>query len=231
VIGLYFGPRTLQSARQIVARVAECCQPGQPLLVEADEHRPYPQAILDLFGVVRHRRRRHGRGRPKHSDLKPPPGLLVGVVHKVRDASGNLVRVTTRRLFGRRRDILEEIKRLKLGRRIHTAYIERINATMRTQQTRLARRTRNVSHKPAALEWALFVWRDLYHWTRRHHSLGGQTPAMAQGLAVRLWRVRDYVCHPVHVGDWQRALWAERHQKLLINGLNDRKPRKLLPAS
>jgi hypothetical protein len=231
VIGLQLGPRTLASARELLAQVAACCQPGQPLLVEADEHRPYPQAILDIFGVVRHRRRRHGRGRRKHSDLKPPPGLLVGVVHKVRDASGNLVRVTTRRLIGRRRDILEKLVRLKLGRQINTSHIERINATMRTQQTRLARRTRNVSHKQAALHWALSLWRDLYHWTRRHHSLNGRTPAMAQGLAERLWTVRDYVWHPVHVGDWQRALRAERHKKLLTNGLHERKPRKLLPAS
>jgi hypothetical protein len=231
MMGLSLGPRTLTSARELLAQVAACCVPGQSLLIEADEHRPYPQAILDIFGVVRHRRRRHGRGRRKHSDRKPPRGLLVGVVHKVRDASGNLIRVTTRRLFGRRRDILRELARLKLGRQINTAHIERINATLRTQQTRLARRTRNVSHKPAALQWALSLWRDLYHWTRLHRSLGRQTPAMAQGLAGRLWSVREYVRHPVHVGDWQRALWAERHQKLLTNGLYQQKPRKLLPAS
>jgi len=69
---------------------------GQPLLIEADAHRPYPQAILSLFGVTRFRRRRHGRGRRKHPDLKPPPGLLVGVVHKVRDGCGNLLRVQPR---------------------------------------------------------------------------------------------------------------------------------------
>jgi hypothetical protein len=231
MIGLHLGPRDLASARELVARVAVCCRPLSPLLIEADEHRSYPQAILDIFGVVRHRRRRHARGRPKHPDLKPPAGLLVGVVHKVRDAGGNLVRVTTRRLFGRRRDILQEVKRLKLGRRINTSYIERIHGTMRTQQTRLARRTRNVSHKLAALGCALSLWRDIYHWTRPHHSLAGHTPAMAQGLATRLWTVRDYVCHPVHVGNWQRALWAERREKLLTNGLNQRKSRKLLPAS
>lgn len=134
---LCLGPRTLENARKLLASVAACCRPGQPLLIEADEHRPYPQAILDVFGVTRFRRRRHGRGRTKHPDLKPPPGLLVGVVHKVRDACGNLVRVKTRRLFGRRRDMLELLQRLKLGRRINTGHIERLNGTLRTQQTRL----------------------------------------------------------------------------------------------
>lgn len=231
MIGLHLGPRTLVSARELLASVAACCHAGQPLLIEADEHRPYPQAILDLFGVICHRRRRRGRGRRKYPGLKPPPGLLAGLVHKVRDSAGNVVKVTTRRLFGRRRDILHEVKRLKLGQRINTAHVERINGTLRTQQPRLARRTRNVSHKPAALEWALSVWRDLYHWTRYHDSLGNRTPAMAQGLTTRLWTVLEYVRHPVHVGHWQRALWAERRENLVTNGLNERNPRKLLPAS
>jgi hypothetical protein len=200
-------------------------------LIEADEHRPYPQAILDIFGVTRHRRRRHGHGRYKHPDLKAPPGLLAGVVRKVRDAGGNLVNVITRRLFGRKREILRQVKRLKLGRRINTSHIERINGTMRTQQTRLARRTRNVSHKPAALAWASSLWRDLYHWTRPHESLSQSTPAMAQGLATSVWTVRKYVYQPVHVCDWQRALWAEQHEKLITNGLNERKVHKPLPMS
>lgn len=215
----------------MLASLAACCRPGQLLLIEADEHRPYPQAILDLFGVTRFRRRRHARGRHKHPDLKPPPGLLVGVVHKVRDACGNLLRVKTRRLFGRRRDILKLLHRLKLGRQINTGHIERLNGTMRTQQTRLARRTRNVSHAAQALQSGLWLWRDLYHWTRPHDSLADRTPAMAMGLAQRVWTVREYVRHTVHVGDWQRALWAEQRKTLLTTGLNGQKHRNTLPMS
>jgi hypothetical protein len=231
VIDLRLGPRTLESARELLASVATCCRPGQPLLIEADEHRPYPQAILDLFGLTRFRRRRHGRGRRKHPDLKPPPGLLVGVVHKVRDACGNLLQVKPRRLFGRRRDILKILKRLKVGRRINTGHIERLNGTMRTQQTRLARRTRNVSHTSKALQSALWLWRDIYHWVHPHHSLNGRTPAMAMGLAKAAWTVRDYVCCPVHVATWQRALWVEHRENLLTIGLNRRKRLKPLPTS
>jgi hypothetical protein len=231
VIELRLGPRTLESARELLASVSACCWPGQPLLIEADAHRPYPQAILDLFGVTRFRRRRRGRGRRKHPDLKPPPGLQVGIVQKIQDAAGNLLRVKRRRLFGRRRDILKLLKRLKLGRRINTGHIERLNGTLRTQQTRLARRTRNVSHAAAALQSALWLWRDLYHWTRRHDSLGNRTPAMAIGLAAAVWSVREYVCYPVHVAAWQRDLWAERRENLLTSGLNGQKRLKTLPTS
>lgn len=231
VIEIRLGPRTLESARELLASVAQWCRPGQPLLIESDEHRPYPQAILELFGVTRFRRRRHGRGRFKHPDLKPPPGLLFGVVHKVRDACGNLLRVTRRRIFGRRRDMVKLLHRLKLGWRINTGHIERINGTMRTQQTRLARRTRNVSHAAQALQSALWLWRDLYHWVHPHHTLSDRTPAMAMGLAERVWTVRDYVRYPVHVAPWQRALWGEHREKLLTTGLNGQKHRKPLPMS
>jgi transposase InsO family protein len=231
VIDLRLGPRTLESARELLASVAGCCRPGQPLLIEADEHRPYPQAILDVFGVTRFGRRRHARGRRKHPTLKPPPGLLVGVVHKRRDERGNLLGVTMRRLFGRRHDILKVLKRLNLGRRINTGHVERLNGTMRTQQTRLARRTRNVSHAAKALHAALMLWRDLYHWTRPHGSLHGRTPAMALGLAKQVWSAGDYVHYPVHVGDGQRALWAEQRETLLTAGLNRQKHRKPLPTS
>jgi hypothetical protein len=112
LIDLRIGPRTLEMAIGLVASVGTYCSPGVPLTILADDHRPYPQAILSIFGVTRHRRRRHARGRRKHADLKPPPGLLVGIVSKLRDATGNLVRVKRRRLFGRLRDIRKQIRKL-----------------------------------------------------------------------------------------------------------------------
>jgi IS1 family transposase len=231
VIAWHVGPRTLSSARDLLAQVGACCRPAQPLLIEVDQHRPYPQAILDVFGLTRFRRRRHGLGRRKHPDLKPPPGLLAGVVQKVHDDRDRLVAVHTRRLFGRRREILKTLDRLSLGHHINTSHVERINATLRTQQTRLARRTRNVSHRLPALRSALALWGDLYHWTRCHASLHGRTPAMALGLAQQVWSVQRYVHYPVHRAAWQRALWMERRQELLTRGLYQRKPPQTLPIS
>jgi hypothetical protein len=119
---------------------------------------------------------------------------------------------------------------LKLGRRVNTGHIERLNGTLRTQQTRLARRTRNVSHAAPVPQCALWLWRDLYHWTRRHDALGDRTPAMAIGLADAVWSVRDCVCYPVHVGAWQRALWAEHRETLLTTDFNRQNYRKPLPT-
>jgi hypothetical protein len=231
LIDLRIGPRTLEVATALLASVAICCTPFAPLTILVDDHRPYPQAILKIFGVRRHRRRRHGRGRRKHPDLKPPPGLLVGIVSKLRDATGNLVRVRRKRLFGRLKDIRACIEELQLGHGINTAHVERINATMRTQQTRLARRTRNVSRADIWLQWALSLWRDWYHWIRPHGSLNGRTPAMALGLTDRVWTVAEYVKYPVLVGQFQRAIWAEDRENLLTIGLNRQKRPKALPTS
>lgn len=231
MIDLRIGPRTLEMALALVASVAICCPPLSPLTILADDHRPYPQAILSIFGVTRHRRRRHGRGRRKHADLKPPPGLLAGIVSKLRDATGNLMRVKRRPLFGRLKDIRRGIEQLGLGHDINTAHIERINGTMRTQQTRLARRTRNVSRGDTWLQWALSLWRDWYHWVRLHGSLAGRTPAMAMGLTDHLWTALEYVRHPVHVGEFQRAVWSEKRENLLKNGLNRQPRRSPLPTS
>jgi hypothetical protein len=193
LIDLRIGPRTLEMATALVASVAACCTPQEPLVLLADDHRPYPQAILNIFGVTRYRRRRRPFKRRRQPDLKSPPGLLVGIVSKLRDATGNLIRVKRRRLFGRLRDIYRRIEELGLGHDINTAaHIERINGTMRTQQTRLVRRTRNVSRSDTHFGWALSLWRDWYHWVQPHASMvRGQSPAMAMGLSVQGHQSRE----------------------------------------
>jgi len=166
-LDLRLGPRTLELATELAASVALAVGSMQPLpLLLIDDHRPYPAAILQVFGLIRHRRRKRGRGRRKHPDLKPPPGLWVGVVRKVRNATGKLLRVRTWALFGRKRDIERRMRRLRLGSRINTAHIERLNGSLRGQQARLARRTRNGSRLAEALQWSLGLWRDLHNRTR-----------------------------------------------------------------
>ncbi len=155
----------------------------------------------------------------------------MGVVHKVRDSSGKLLRVKTRALFGRRREIRQRIAELGIGHDINTAQLERLNGTLRSQQTRLARRTRNVSREGVWLWWSLALWRDGQKWMRPHEALGGRTPAMALGLTDHVWTVAEYVSYPVHVSEWQRAIWAEERKNLLTSALEGQKRRKTLPIS
>jgi hypothetical protein len=232
LIDVRVGPRTLALAIALVASVAICCTGRVLPLLLVDDHLPYPAAILQVFGRLQHRRRPQGRGRKRHPRLKPPPGLWVGIVKKVRDARGNLVKVTRKSLFGRVADIERRIRRLGIGTRINTSHLERFNGTLRGQQQgRLGRRTRHGSRRTRLLQSALWLWRDLYNWTRVHGALSGQTPAMAFGLARQVWTVLYYVCHPVHVSDLQRQEWQETRNSLAESALDAYEQKKSLPTS
>ncbi|RUL84035.1 hypothetical protein [Tautonia sociabilis] len=232
LIDLRVGPRDLATATELVASVALCLPAGSvPPLFLIDNHLPYPSALLQVFGEVLHRRRTRRRGRKKKPGLKPPPGLLVGVVEKVRDASGRVIRVRTKALFGRLSAIKARVAELGIGTTINTAHLERLNGTLRGQQARLARRSRCGSRDGLRLQWSLWLWRDLYNWVRVHGSLAGRTPAMALGLTDRVWSVREYIRHPVHVDDLTRAIWAEQREETLTSALDHEKRRRPVPSS
>ncbi len=232
LIDLRVGPRTLETTVALVTSVAVCCLRvlKYPLLL-VDDYAPYRTAILQVFGQIKHRRRRRCRGRKCRPGLKPPPGLLVGIVQKVRDDSGNLVKVRRKAFAGTVKQIEARIRKLGIGTRINTSHIERLNGTLRGQQARLTRRTQNGSRRSDLLQKGLHLWRDLYNWVRPHGSLLGCTPAMALGLADHVWSVVEYVCHPVHVSDLQRDLWAEQRNAAQESALDCGSRKKVLPIS
>ena len=108
------------------------------------------------------------------------------------------------------------VQGLGLTGRLNTAFVERVNLTIRQSVAALARRTWSTAqaapHLLAHLEW----WRAYYHFTRPPTSLrvalgqpkgrGGQriaqryrkrTPAMAAGLTSRRWAVGDLLAVPL----------------------------------
>jgi hypothetical protein len=225
------GPRTLQTALQLTASVAIYAKNKARPLILIDDHLPYPQAILRVFGQIKHRRRRNGRGRLKYPRLKPPADLQVGVVKKIRDSRGNLLKVSTKALLGTKKEIEKRIQKLGIGRKINTSHMERLNGTIRGQQARLIRRTRAGSHLEQMLQYSIWLWRDLYNWTRVHYSLLDETPAMALGLTNEVWSVLKYVLYPVHVSDLHRQDWAEQRNSVLESAVDVYKRNKGLPIS
>lgn len=233
VLDVRVGPRTKETAVDLVASVA-LCGPGPslpPPLFLMDDHLPYPSALLEVYGRVKFRRRRGGRGRFKHPRLAPPAGLLAGVVRKVRDAQGNLLGVKTHGLFGSKRAVVSRVQELGIGQTIHTAHIERLNGTLRMQQSRLHRRTGGLSRRRRFLTWSLQLWDNLYNWTRPHRSLCGDTPALREGLTDHVWSVREYINVPVHVSTLERESWAELRKSATTSALTQRNLNKLVPPS
>jgi len=106
--------------------------------------------------------------------------------------------------------------RLGFSGRLNTAFIERVNLTVRHGIAALARRTwataQQSPHLLVHLEW----WRAYYHFVRPHealrvallqpHERGGNrlaqryrhcTPAMAAGRTNRRWTAREVLSCPL----------------------------------
>jgi len=100
--------------------------------------------------------------------------------------------------------------------RLNTAFIERVNLTVRHGIAALARRTWATSQQAPQLLAHLEWWRAYYHFVRPHHSLrvalvqprerGGRllaqryrqrTPAMAVGRTNRRWTALDVLSYPL----------------------------------
>src|SRR5689334_24614598 len=113
-------------------------------------------------------------------------------------------------------DLTVALQRLGLSERLNTAFIERVNLTIRHGIAALARRTwataQQSPHLLAHLEW----WRAYYHFVRPHESLrvalvqprerGGnrlaqlyrqRTPAMAAGRTNRRWTAYEVLSRPL----------------------------------
>ena len=74
---------------------------------------------------------------------------------------------------------------------ICTSHVERMNLTVRMQLRRFTRLSNAHSKKQehhAARQAIFFAW---YNFCRKHQSLGGKTPAMASGLADRMWTIPE----------------------------------------
>ena len=142
-------------------------------------------------------------------------GLIYGQVKKCYRRR-KLVRVTHVMRLGTEAALTATLQGLGFSGRLNTAFIERVNLTVRHGVAALARRTWATA-KPspqllANLEW----WRAYYHFVRPHHSLrlalvqprerGGRllaqryrqrTKAQAAGRTNRRWTAREVLSCPL----------------------------------
>ncbi len=134
------------------------------------------------------------------------PRLLYGQVHKIR-VGYQLQSMYTIAVCGTRDQLREALGALRLTGRIMTAFVERVNLTLRQHVPPLARRTWSLAPDEHSL-WLYLEWgRAYYHFCRYHealrlpsqrpHRYRSRTPAMAAGLARRRWRVSELLLMPL----------------------------------
>jgi hypothetical protein len=132
----------------------------------------YVTAFLRVF---RHPARTGRRGRPR---LVVEPGLLLGQVVK-RYVKRRVASVEHRVVRGTEAAIAAVLAATRSGTGIHTAYIERLNATFRASLAPLVRRGRAIAHTETGLTAGMWLVGCAYNCCWLHHSLRLQAPAGA----------------------------------------------------
>ncbi len=144
------------------------------------------------------------RGRPR---LAWPQGFALAQVVKAGLHRGE--GIVRRVVVGTAETVAAALTASHGGTTINTAYIERLNATLREHLAPLVRRRRAPAQNTALVESALHLLRLTYNWCWTHESLRlraigtdhrwiERTPAMAAGLAARPADLADLLRLPVH---------------------------------
>lgn len=170
--------RVMGKVRQAAASIP------QAVLFAIDGFAVYPRAILKTFYTPLHT---GNPGRPRHL---PWPDLHI--VQVVKTPSGRRLKEITRRLVHGALDRVYEMiaySQAELGW-INTAYVERLNATLRARMSSLVRRTRSLAKTIQHLEYELFWSGVVYNFCTVHDTLEG-TPAMAAGLTEHVWSIQE----------------------------------------
>jgi IS1 family transposase/transposase-like protein len=208
---LHLGPRTQHTAHLVIHLLRQCLAPGCLPLFTSDGLNLYFYALTAHFGTWREERRR-GRNVCR---WQVAANLIYGQVKKCYRLR-KLVRVSHVMRLGTQADLMVALQGMGLSGRLNTAFIERVNLTVRHGVAALARRTWATSQQAPQLLAHLEWWRAYYHFVRPHASLrvalmqprerGGKrlaqryrqrTPAMAVGRTNRRWTAREVLSYPL----------------------------------
>ena len=131
------GPRTLAMAQCVVHQVVQVLASGCVPLFLTDGFREYTMALLAHFGYWLQPSRHQPRGpRPKRRWMPLPQLLYAQVGKTVRRR--RLVKVQHRVVFGTLAAVEHVL--LACGRKINTAFVERLNLTIRQHVPAVGRR-------------------------------------------------------------------------------------------
>ena len=208
---LQLGPRTQHMVHLVVHFLRQTLAPGCIPLFTSDGLNLYFYALTAHFGKWLQVRR---RGRYVRRWLVEPR-LIYGQVKKS-SRRRKLVRVTHVMRLGTEPALTAALQGLGFSGRLNTAFIERVNLTLRHGIAALARRTWATSQQAPQLLAHLEWWCAYYHVVRPHEALrialvqprerGGKrlaqryrqrTPAMAAGRTIRRWTAREVLSRPL----------------------------------
>jgi IS1 family transposase len=198
------GPRTHQMAQLLIHDLRALLAPGCLPIFTSDGLNAYFYALTAHFGqwVTSVGSR---RSKPQ---WQVAAGLLYGQVQK-KHRRHKLVQVKQVMRLGTWPAFKAALQALGWSGRVNTAFIERVNLTIRRGVAALARRTWATALQAPHLEAHLNWWLAYYHFVRPHGGLGVEiqgpagapalgrpryrqrTPAMAAGRTTHRWTTQQ----------------------------------------
>jgi IS1 family transposase len=201
------GDRTLAMAQRVVHQVVQVLAPGCVPLFLTDGFKEYTTALLTHCGQWVHLPRSQATGPAPKPRWMPLPQLLYAqVIKTVRRR--RLVRVSHRVVFG----TLGAIQQVLAAHdwQINTAFVERVNLTIRQHVAAVGRRVTTLCKHEAGLRQQLALYHVYSNFCLPHTSLrqplshpeptngSGSAkqwrpcaPAMAAGLTDHVWTLRE----------------------------------------
>jgi len=190
-------------ADRLLTQVRACALGVRALLVATDGWAAYPKSIQRAFREKI--KETAGRGR---ACLRIWEDLCIVTVIK-RTEKKHVVEVTRRLSWGKEQQANDLLNQSQGGSVWNTAFIERLNGTMRERLASLTRKCRHAAHRLEALETGMYLIGCTYNLCFPHHELSHAshfgfacTPAMASGLTDHIWSVGEVLTYKVAPAPW-----------------------------
>lgn len=214
------GDRSQACAQLLIHAIVLLLAPGCLPLFTSDQWSAYGAALLTHFGHWVEVPRQHALGRPPKPRWQVIPELLYAQVVKQRE-HGRVVSVTKRAIFGGLEAIEAALQVSGISQVINTAFIERLNLTIRQHVAALGRKAHDLAKTISGLRDQLSLARAYHNFCLPHASLRlplplpiptlgngspkkwqPRTPSMAAGVTNRVWRMEELLL--LRVPPWRQ---------------------------
>jgi IS1 family transposase len=212
LLSVQVGDRTLAMAQAVLHQLAQLLAPDCVPLFLSDGYSHYLTAIVTHFGHWVQPSPRQARGPAPKPRWMPLPQLLYAQVVKTMRRR-RLVAVQHRIVFGTKAAVEQVLA--ACGWQINTAFVERLNLSLRQRVAAIGRRSATPCKSADGLYQQLALFQVYHNFVLPHASLrqplpvaeatnGGSakvwrpcTPAMAAGLTDHVWSLQEVLFYRV----------------------------------
>jgi IS1 family transposase len=213
IVSLVVGRRNADAVVQLFTDFYQRTDGYLPELITTDEYAVYETVILDTYGVFKHELELTAAETKKYGweqapEFYFPVEITYATVHKEKE--GNRVAAVTRRLvLGSEAQLEQTLAHSEQSETVNTSFVERYHGTQRHFNARKKRKAYTFSKGVSfheACTWLVVVWYN-FGWRVRTLRQKVQedppryqqrTPAMAAGLAGRVWGMADLLRYPLY---------------------------------